>query len=188
MSKKIIFSVVKNVKVTCLEDSFREINKGYYLNCKIDEDEYNIAYLGTNIDSIALDSIKNLVEPTNIHSMMHVNLNNIDCNEVLNALEEYKEYYLLLNNNELVKYSLLDSKDVEDYNNSFEEDLKEAAAKYGVENITLIKDVELYMYYICCFDKGTYETYKENYYSMEYIDNSFVEKMLIDLNCKYEIC
>lgn len=188
MSKKIVFSIAKNVKVKYLKDSFKEINKGYYLNCKIDESAYNIAYLGCDISDINLESVKNLVEPTNIHSMMYVNLNPIDCNEIIDALEECGEYYLVLNKNEVIKYNLLDIMEIEHYNNSLEEDLKDAVRKYGTDNITLIKDIELYMYYICCCDRGTYETYKENYYSMEYIKDSFVDKMLSNLNCKYEIC
>lgn len=188
MSKKIVFSVEKNVKVSCLNDSFREINKGYFLNCNVEDRDYKITYLGANKDDIGLDIVKSLLDPTNIHSMIHVNLNAIDCNEILHELEESGKYYLLLNNNELIEYNILDKKDIEFYNKSFEEDVKDACKIYGNNNVTLIKDIELYMCYICCCDNDIYENYKESYYSMEYIKDSTIDNILSTLNIKYEIC
>lgn len=188
MSKKIIFSVEKSFKITYSNNSFKETDNGYYLNCRIENENYNITYLGSNIKNIDLDVIKNLIEPTNIHSMMHVNLNIADCNAIINALEKAGEYYFALNSKETIKYTLLNDSEIKNYNVSLKVDMEDAIKKYGAENVTLVRDIELYMYYISCYDDGIYENYKDNYYSMEYIDNDFVNSTLLNFNCRYEVC
>lgn len=188
MANKIIFAIKKDISINYINNNFHEINKGYYLECNIDGDVYKITSLGKNLDSLRLSTIKDLLSPTNIHSLLYVNLNNIDLNEVLSVLDDENKYYFNTNNNEYIEFKLFDNNKRQEYMMQFKLDLIKAVNSYGKENIVVIKDTELHMYYICYLKDNDYFNFNDKLYSIEYISDSFLKDLSCNIQFKYEIC
>lgn len=187
MIDKVEFKISRENDIMYEEGNFKEKDKGIYLFCTIGSSFYRVMYLGKDIRALNKNTLIELLGPTNIHSLLFVNLKGIDRNEVLDAIDSNGEYYLYFMNEEY-RINLLNKKETIEYQKDFEFDLKEAILKYGEENVTLVKDSELFLYHICCAEGDSLINFKDKYYSVTYISLNFLDKDISNFKYKYEFC
>lgn len=187
MIDKVEFEISRENEIVYENGEFKEISKGVYLFCIIDSSRYKVMYLGKDVRDINKNALIELLDPTNIHSLLFVNLRGIDRNEVIDSIDSTGEYFLCFMDKEY-KINLLNKKEVELYQKDFEKDLKEAILKYGEDNVTLIKDSDLFLYYICCAEGNSLISFKDKYYSVNYINLDISDTDISNIKLKYEVC